>query len=244
MFFSRNLHFTGIGESSLEEIIAPVTASHNPTVAPYAGEGEVRLRVTASAETKAEAERMCDEMIEKIKGYGVAKYLYSINIPSLEATLVKRLCDEGLTLSVAESCTGGLISKRLTDIPGVSSAFLGGVVSYDESVKTGVLGVKEETIKRFSAVSAETAREMADGVRHIMGSDIGVSTTGYAGPGGGSEKDPVGTVYVAVSTKEKTIVKRLSYSSLRDRVFIRRASSSMALGMVLSVIGNEEFNVI
>lgn len=243
VFFSRNLHFTGIGESSLEEIIRPLMDSLNPTVAPYAGEGEVRLRVTASADSKQTAAAMCDRMIDRIREYGVAKYMYSIDIPSIEETLVTVLKEKGMTISLAESCTGGLISKRITDVPGASAVYMGGVCSYDEKVKSGVLGVSEKTLEKHSAVSEQTAREMADGVRKLMNTDISVSVTGYAGPGGGTDADPVGTVYVGVATDGGTFVKRLSYSALRDRVFIRRASSSYAMGLVLSIIGNGDFDI-
>lgn len=243
IFFSRNLHFTGIGESSLEEIIRPLMDSENPTVAPYAGEGEVRIRVTASAASESEGAALCDEMIEKILAYGVGKYLYSIDIPTIEATLVKLLTERKMTVATAESCTGGLISKRITDVSGASAVFYGGVVSYDESVKINVLGVSEAIIEEYTAVSEECAREMALGVRRLMNTDIGISVTGYAGPGGGDEKNPVGTVYIGISTKERTFVKRYAFSALRDRVFIRRAASSYAMGLVLSEIGNGEFDI-
>jgi len=243
IFFSRNLHFTGIGESSLEEIIHPLTASENPTVAPYAGEGEVRLRVTASAKSEEEGRAACDGMIGKILSYGVGKYMYSVDIPSIEQTLVKVLRERQLTVSTAESCTGGLISKRITDVPGASAVFPGGVCSYAEEVKMNVLGVSRETVEKYTVVSEECAREMADGVRKLMCTDVGVSVTGYAGPGGGDEKNPVGTVYIGVSTEKRTFVKRYAFSSLRDRVFIRRAASSYAMGLVLSEIGNGEFDI-
>ena len=243
VFFSRNLHFTGIGESSLEEIIGSLTASKNPTVAPYAGEGEVRIRVTASAKDEAEAAGLCDEMIEKILAFGVGKYMYSIDIPSIEETLVKRLKEKGMTVTVAESCTGGLISKRITDVSGASAAYPGGVCSYSEDVKNKVLGVCEETLKQYTAVSEQTAKEMAEGVRALMNADIAISVTGYAGPGGGDENNPVGTVYIGISTKERTFVKRYAFSSLRDRVFIRRAASNYAMGLALSEIGNGDFDI-
>jgi nicotinamide-nucleotide amidase len=182
-------------------------------------------------------------MIERIKEYGVGKYMYSVDIPTLEEALVKELAKKGLTFTCAESCTGGLISKRITDVSGASAVYPGGICSYSNEVKAGILGVKEETIEKYTAVSEQTAREMAEGVRRAIGTDIGVSVTGYAGPGGGTEADPVGTVYVGVSTKEGTLVRRLSYSSLRDRVFIRRAASSFAMGLALSVIGNGEFDI-
>lgn len=243
VFFSRNLHFTGIGESSLEEIIGSLTASDNPTVAPYAGEGEVRIRVTAAAENENDAANLCDSMTEKILAFGVGKYMYSIDIPTIEETLVRRLKELNMTLATAESCTGGLISKRITDVSGASAVFLGGVCSYSEKIKQSMLGVLPETLEKYSAVSEQTAREMADGVRLAMNSDIAVSVTGYAGPGGGSESDPVGTVYIGISSRERTFVKRYSFSSLRDRVFIRRAASNYAMGLVLSEIGNGEFDI-
>jgi nicotinamide-nucleotide amidase len=186
---------------------------------------------------------MCDEMIERIKEYGVGKYMYSIDIPTLEETLVRTLAKNGLTFTCAESCTGGLISKRITDVSGASAVFPGGICSYANEIKAGVLGVKTETLDKYTAVSEQTAREMADGIRRVMGTDISVSVTGYAGPGGGTEQDPVGTVYVGVSSNAGTFVKRLSYSSLRDRVFIRRAASSFAMGLALSVIGIGEFDI-
>ncbi len=243
VFFSRNLHFTGIGESSLEEIIRPLMDSENPTVAPYAGEGEVRIRVTASARTEEQGAEMCDAMVEKIREYGVGKYMYSVDIPTVEATLVKVLANKKMTLSVAESCTGGLISKRITDVAGASAVYMGGVCSYTENVKASVLGVSDATLSEFGAVSEQCAREMADGVRRLMNADVGISTTGFAGPSGGTEKDPVGTVYIGISTKERTFVKRYAFSSLRDRVFIRRAASGYAMGLALSEIGNEEFDI-
>ena len=243
VFFSRNLHFVGIGESSLEEIIRPLMDSKNPTVAPYAGEGEVRLRVTASADNSERAAELCDGMVNKIMEYGVGKYMYSVDIPTLEETLVTVLKEKGMTFTCAESCTGGLISKRITDVSGASAVFPGGVCSYSNDVKADVLGVSRDTLDKYTAVSEQTAREMADGIRRVMGTDIGVSVTGYAGPGGGTDEDPVGTVYVGVSSSGGTLVKRLSYSSLRDRVFIRRAASSFAMGLALSVIGNGEFDI-
>ena len=169
--------------------------------------------------------------------------MYSIDIPTLEETLVTVLKQKGLTFSCAESCTGGLISKRITDVSGASAVFPGGVCSYANEIKAGVLGVKTETLDKYTAVSEQTAREMAEGIRRVMGTDIGVSVTGYAGPGGGTEQDPVGTVYVGVSSEQGTLVNRLSYSSLRDRVFIRRAASSYAMGLALSIVGNGEFDI-
>lgn len=243
IFFSKNLHFTGIGESSLEEMIRPLMDSTDPTVAPYAGEGEVRIRVTASAKNESEGMLKCDKMIERIRSYGVSKYLYSVDIPTIEEALVRRLKEKHLTLSAAESCTGGLISKRITDVPGASSVYPGGICSYAEEIKADVLGVSREVIEAYGVVSEECALEMAKNVRRLMKTDVGISVTGYAGPGGGDEKNPVGTVYIGISTGERCFLKRYSFSSLRDRVFIRRAASSYAMGLALSEIGNGDFDI-
>ena len=128
--------------------------------------------------------------------------VYGVDVSSLEETVVKGLIDKGLTISTAESCTGGLIGKRITDISGCSGCYFGGVVSYSNDVKHKVLGVGEKTLRDFGAVSPETAIEMARGVRKLTGSDIGISVTGVAGPGGGSEEKPVGTVYIGISVQD------------------------------------------
>ena len=139
----------------------------------------------------------------------------------------------GKTLAVAESCTGGLISKRLTDIPGCSDVFLGGCVTYCNDAKMKLLGVSAETLEAHTAVSAETAAEMARGVRLALGADIGISATGYAGPGGGTDEEPVGTVYVGISTEEGERVKRLSMSPLRSRAYIRYSAATQAMSLAL-----------
>ena len=143
--------------------------------------------------------------------------------------LVRLFSEKGLTIATAESCTGGLIAKRITDIPGSSKVFRSGVVSYCNQIKEKVLGVSTDTIKLHTEVSAEAAKEMARGVRLLLGSDIGISSTGYAGPGGGTEENPVGTVYIGISTKNEDSFVKLSYSAMRDRVFIREAAASRAM---------------
>ena len=150
--------------------------------------------------------------------------------------MIDGIKDRGLTLSTAESCTGGLIGKILTDVPGVSAVYAGGIISYTNEVKISQLGVSVETIERYTEVSAETAREMAEGVRERLSTDIGISTTGFAGPDGGNETDPVGTVYIGVATKEQTKVLRLSLDGDSDRAAIRRAAAHVALMAVEKIV--------
>jgi nicotinamide-nucleotide amidase len=234
---SRNLHLFGIGESAAEEIlISMMDEGVNPTVAPYAKEGEVRLRITAKADSEEKALYLCDEMIEKIKTTEVGKFIYGIDVGSIENTLISELRKRGLTLSCAESCTGGLVSKRIVDLSGCSDVFVGGAVTYANSAKTDMIGVSSETLERYGAVSEQTAVEMAKGVRKALGADVGISTTGIAGPGGGTPEKPVGTVFVAVSTKDGEVVKRLTISSMRDRDYIRFVAASNALHLALITV--------
>ena len=234
---SVNVHFFGIGESALEEQIKHLMVdAKNPSIAPYCKAGEVRLRVTAKADNHAEAKKMCDACVETIRQSSVGKFIYGVDTKTLENTLVLALNERGMTFSCAESCTGGLIAKRITDISGSSAVFLGGCVTYANSVKQGLLGVREETLAQFGAVSEQTAIEMAEGVRRQTGADIGVSTTGIAGPTGGTPEKPVGTVFVAISTAEGSKCIRLSLSSMRSREFIRDVSASNAINLALEYL--------
>ncbi len=231
---SKNVHIFGMGESAVEaKLSALMTESENPTVAPYCKEGEVRLRVTAEAESRESAAALCDAVIEKIKATEVGGYIYGIDVDSLENAVVGFLRDKGLTLSAAESCTGGLIAKRITDISGSSRVFLGGCVTYTNEVKEKLLGVCHETLEKYGAVSEQTAAEMARGVRMRLGSDIGVSATGIAGPSGGTDETPVGTVFIGISTRSGEKVRKLSLSSMRSREYIRTVSVANALDMIL-----------
>ncbi|MBE6546210.1 MAG: competence/damage-inducible protein A [Ruminococcaceae bacterium] len=231
---SKNIHIFGMGESAVEERLKELmTKATNPTVAPYCKEGEVRLRVTAEGDSEAEASAMCDDMIAQICRTEVGQYVYGMDVGTLEQAVILFLRSRGLTLACAESCTGGLIAKRITDIAGCSDVFLGGCVTYANEAKIRLLGVREETLARHGAVSEQTAREMARGVRERLGADIGVSATGIAGPGGGSKEKPVGTVYVGISTKDGEQVRRLSLSSMRSRDYIRIVSAGNAYDMIL-----------
>ena len=227
---SRNVMISGMGESAVEDALPPALfEAANPTAALYCKEGEVRLRVTAKAKTEKAARELCDAVVEKIKNSPVGEYIYGIDVASPEAALVTALQEAGLTVATAESCTGGLIAKRLTDVAGCSSVVAGGVVTYQTREKTALLGVPEELIAAHTVVSREVAEAMARGVREKMGVDIGIATTGYAGPGGGSEAEPVGTVYIAVATARGVQCRRLSLSPMRDRAYIRTVAATRAI---------------
>lgn len=231
---SKNVHIFGMGESAVEEKLKELmTESKNPTVAPYCKEGEVRLRVTAEADSKESAAEMCDLMIERIRNTEVGEFIYGVDVGSLEGAVVKFLRERGLTLAVAESCTGGLIAKRITDIAGCSDVFLGGCVTYANEVKKALLGVSADSLEKFGAVSEQVAAEMARGARQRLGSDIGVSATGVAGPTGGSEAKPVGTVFIGISTEKGESVRKLSLSPMRSRDYIRIVSAANAYDMIL-----------
>ena len=238
---SRNIHFFGIGESALAtKLDKLLTESENPSVAPYCNSGEVRLRVTARDASESRAAAMCDECVGEILKSEVGHFAYGVDVENIERALVNKLHENKLTLSAAESCTGGLIAKRITDIAGCSDVFFGGCVTYTNEVKQRLLGVKAETLEKYTAVSSQVAMEMAKGVRERTGSDIGISATGIAGPGGGTEEAPVGTVYLGISTSDGESFRKLSLSSNRSREFIRIVSATNAYDMVIKYISQKK----
>ncbi len=215
---SKHLRIFGIGESLLEKsIIDLIEGQSNPTIAPYAKEGEVTLRVTASGKSCEEAEKLIEPIINEIEKR-VGDCLYSKENKELEEVTGELLIRKGITISIAESCTGGMISGRLTNIPGISEVFNRSAVTYSNIAKMEELGVKEETLAEFGAVSRETAIEMAEGIRKKSKSDIGVSVTGIAGPGGGSDEKPVGLVFIALSDKKGVECKQLNLMGNRGRI--------------------------
>ena len=236
---SKNIHFFGIGESALAErldgfLIDTVELS----AATYCKEGEVRIRITARADNEEKAQKICCEYTQKIMQTDVTSFVYGIDVGTIENAVVKALHEKRLTLSAAESCTGGLIAKRVTDISGCSDVFFGGCVTYTNDVKQRLIGVSAETLEKYGAVSEQTAREMARGVRLATGSDIGVSATGIAGPTGGTSETPVGTVFIGISTKDGETFRKFSLSPMRSREYIRQASATNAFDMVLKAIRN------
>ena len=239
MLVSRNINLFGVGESFVEDRLRPMMEGlTNPTVAPYAGRGELRLRVTAKAETEEAGYRLIGPVVSDILEI-FGDNIYGLDARSLEDEAVKLLSRRGKTLSVAESCTGGLVSYRLTDIPGVSEVYMGGICTYSNKSKMDMLGVKAETLEQYGAVSRETAEEMARGALKHFGTDMAVSTTGIAGPGGGGEEKPVGLVYVGLATREGHVEVRelrLARGRSDDRDNIRFSASSNALDMVIRAL--------
>lgn len=237
---SKNLHFFGIGESALAERIDRLlidTASLS--AATYCKEGEVRIRITARADCEEEARALCEDYAKKIMQSEAGGFLYGIDVETIENALVRELHSKKKTLSAAESCTGGLIAKRVTDISGCSDVFFGGCVTYTNEVKHRLLGVRLETLERYGAVSKQTAMEMARGVRLVTGSDIGISSTGIAGPTGGTDQIPVGTVFIGISTEKGESFRKLSLSPMRSREYIRLASATNAFDMVLKELSSK-----
>ncbi|MDP4152694.1 MAG: competence/damage-inducible protein A [Bacillota bacterium] len=229
----RSVRIFGIWEATVDDKLSDLLQnSKNPTVAPYVKEGEMQLQVTAKAPTKEEAFKMTEEPI-KIISRTLSNYVYGVDVDSLEETVVKLLKEKHMTLATAESCTGGLLAKRITDIAGASDVFEYGFITYANKAKIRELGVKPETLEEYGAVSAQTAIEMADGVRNVTGADIGVSITGIAGPGGGTEEKPVGLVFIGLSTKNFSHTKEIHiYRSTADRSFRRTLAASNALDLV------------
>ena len=235
LLLSHNIHFFGIGESALEqELHNYMMSQSNPTIAPYAKEGEVLLRVTASAATTEEADALIKPVVEQICADYSAN-VYGVDVGDLQTALVRTLTTLGLTIATAESCTGGLISKRITEVEGSSAVFGCGLCTYSNEMKIQLLEVNPETLMRFGAVSAETALEMAEGVRRLSGADIGLSVTGIAGPGGGSAEKPVGLVYLGISHTGGTsaVEHRLGRNYGGGREHIRWLASSQALYLAL-----------
>lgn len=226
VILSKNIRTFGIGESAMSEKVSDLLEGSNPTVAPYAKSGEALLRVTAKAENEQEAEKLMAPVIKEIESR-LGDYIYGIDCGSIEEAVAKLLIERKQTVAFAESCTGGLCAKRLTDISGASEIFHCGVVSYSNEIKHKVLGVKQETLDKYTAVSEQTAKEMADGIRKSADADYGVSITGYAGPGNGDE---VGTIYIGVSTENSTYAVKLLTGHRGDscRDYNRHVASSRA----------------
>lgn len=229
---SHEIKIFGMGESSVEEALRkPMTALTNPTLAPYAKLNECMVRATAKAETRDEAEAMLRPLVELVKET-LGDVVYGVDVESLEAVVSALLRERGLTLSAAESCTGGLIAKRMTDLPGASNVFRGGVVSYTNGVKAGVLGVPEALLEEYGAVSEPVARSMAECCRRICGSDLAVSVTGVAGPDRDDRGSDVGTVYIALASGAGTICRKLSCGKGRGRDRVRSAAASNAFDLI------------
>lgn len=229
---SHNVHIYGRGEAPVAQLLDDLMNGENPTLAPYAKEGECYMRVTAKAPTVEEADEMCRPLIEEIRRR-VGDFVYSVDVESLEELVVGELAAQGKTLATAESCTGGLLSKRITDVAGASAVFHMGVVTYANQAKEDLLGVSHETLERWGAVSSQTAREMAQGIVRRSQADLGIGITGIAGPDGGTAEKPVGLIYIALSDGERTwVTKRHPIGRTKSRAWHRHCAASQALDMV------------
>lgn len=228
---SRTVYLCGIGESTTETLLKDMMVnSTNPTIAPYAKGGEVHLRITASAPDEEAGWAMIEPVIDAIR-QRLGQHIYGIDVNNLQQAVINELLSRCQRVATAESCTGGLISKWLTDIPGSSQVFAGGVCAYTDPVKISLLGVRQSTLERVTAVSQETAIEMAEGIRKRLDTDYALSTTGIAGPDGGTSEQPVGLVYIAVAGPTRTEVEKLNISvgAITTRETIREYASKRAL---------------
>ncbi len=231
---SRYLHVFGMGESGVEYALHDLMAqSSNPTVAPYAKEGEVMLRVTAAAADEDAAEAMIEPVVAQIR-QTLGDLIYTETYDTLEQTCLELLKSRAETFSTAESCTGGLVAKRITDLPGSSAVFTGGVVAYTEQAKQNLLGVPAELIAREGVVSAPVAEAMARGAAQRLGSKYGIGITGLAGPDGDGSGKPIGLVYVALWDGQESFVRELHSNATRER--IRLSASNHAFDMLRRVL--------
>lgn len=235
---SHKLYLFGIGESTVESILkAKMVDYQNPTIAPYVSDGSVMLRVTASAQSYFEADTLIKPVIEEIKEL-FQDYYYSVDVPYLEDVIVPLLARKNLSVSTAESCTGGLLSSRITRVSGSSKVFNLGVTTYSNEQKNAILRVPNELFDTVGAVSPEVAKHMASNVRTLAGSDIGIGITGIAGPTGGSDDKPVGLVYIAIASSEGVEVKTLNLgrNHADERIQIQKMATNHALKMIFDEI--------
>ena len=240
MTLTRDVRTFGLTEPQVQELLSDIIRTGgNPAVAPYALTGEVAVRLTAAGEDKAGCEEKMKPVLREIRNR-LGDHIYGEDVSGLEAAVVHLLKEKHLTCAAAESCTGGLIAKRLTDVPGASAVFLGGVVSYTNGVKAGVLGVDPVLLDKYGAVSEPVAKAMAEGARRITGADLAVSVTGVAGPDRDDRGNEVGTVYVGLAAPEGTVVQLLALG--RGRGYIRTLAAHHALDLIRRYAAGDDRN--
>lgn len=226
---TRVLRVAGMPESDLDQLISPLyTRYQNPVTTVLAAPGDIQIHLRATASGEVEAERLASELAEQLESV-LGDRIYSRDGAPLEAALGQLLRARGATLSVAESCTGGLLAERITSVPGSSDYFLGGCVVYADRLKTELLGVAPELVRAHTAVSEPVAAAMAEGARQRTGASWAVSTTGVAGPAGGTEATPVGTVFIGLAGPEGCRVHRFRFLGSRERVRILAAQNALDL---------------
>lgn len=231
LIVSHSVRIFGLGESSVDDIFAEeMNRMTNPTMAPYAKECDCLLQITAKAKSVDEAEKMIAPVMEHVI-QRLGDVVYGVDVECIEESVIKLLREKGMTFSAAESCTGGEIAKRFTDMPGASAFFKGGVVTYTNEAKAKLLGIDPALIEEKGAVSYEVAKAMAENVRALLGTDIGVGVTGLAGPDGDGVHE-VGTVFVSLAVEGETFVKELHTGAMRTRSFIRRMAGNHIYDMM------------
>ncbi|MDR1532238.1 MAG: competence/damage-inducible protein A [Clostridiales bacterium] len=228
-FFSRTLRVCGIGESAAEQVLKDIIDSQtNPSIAPYAKLGEVHFRLTACAASEAEAAALMEPAVDEIYRR-LGAHIYGEDEVTLEEAVVSLLIKQQLKIAVAESCTGGMLVSRLVNVPGVSSVLNEGLVTYSNAAKIARLNIDKGTLLQYGAVSEETALEMACGAAVTAGADLGVSTTGIAGPDGGTEEKPAGLVFIGLYLRGKSSAERLIIKGSRDKVRERAVVAALDL---------------
>lgn len=231
---SLTLKVRGLGESLVaEKLDALITKQSNPTLALYARDGGILVRLTAKAATAPQADQLLQRLDRKVQKL-LAGHVYGYDEETLAAALGKLLLEKQLTIAFAESCTGGLASSLITDVPGSSEYLKGSVVTYSNEAKHNLINVSKSSLSKYGAVSKQVACEMATGVRNLLGTDLGVSITGIAGPGGATRTKPVGLVYIAVADKEGVVCTKNLFTGLRTQVKLRSALT--AIGMAYDKI--------
>lgn len=228
---SHAVHVFGMSESAMDQVFRDeMNAMTNPTMAPYAKEGDCLLQITAKAESVEKAEEMMKPVIEHVKAV-LGDVVFGVDVDTVEESVMNLLREKHMTFAAAESCTGGELAKRFTDIPGASEFFLGGVTTYTNGAKSKLLGIDPKLIEEKTAVSYEVAKEMAERVRELIGADMGIGVTGLAGPDGDGVHE-VGTVFVSLATKDGTYVRELHVGDRRTRSYIRRVSGNYVFDMM------------
>lgn len=217
IFFSNYINIFGIGESSVNEVVKDLLTQSNPTLAPYAKDSYVKLRITAAASSENTAQVEINKMKKEIYSR-LGDYIFSEGNQSLEEVVQEKLEKNKYTISTAESCSGGLLAAKLVNLPGISNTFIEGIIAYSNSAKVRTLGIPEDIIIKYGAVSKETAKYMARNVALINNTDIGISTTGIAGPGNDSTGKPVGLVYIGLYIRGKEYYQELNLFGTRNKI--------------------------
>ena len=231
LIVSHSIHVFGMSESAVDQVFRDeMNAMTNPTMAPYAKEGDCLLQITAKAESAEKAEEMMKPVIEHACSV-LGDVVFGIDVDTVEESVMRLLKENKMTFAAAESCTGGELAKRFTDMPGASEFFLGGVTTYTNEAKVKLLGISPELIEEKTAVSYEVAKEMAERVRMLLGSDMGIGVTGLAGPDGDGVHE-VGTVFVSLAIKDATFVRELHVGDRRPRSYVRRVSGNYIFDMM------------